>query len=130
MTKLLCEPEDRLGANPSVKPSMLSVRSGVSSIFPGLGSDGAEQIKAHPWFQAIEWESKHGSTVDLRKHLPNRSQALHTASPPYHPDLQADDDTRHFDDDIPNEVCPWVLQSTNAHILSRWLLPMALRETL
>jgi len=29
---------------------------------------------------------------------------LHKMTPPYHPNLQADDDTRHFDDDIPNEV--------------------------
>ena len=29
---------------------------------------------------------------------------LHNATPPYQPDLLADDDTRHFDDDIPNEV--------------------------
>lgn len=29
---------------------------------------------------------------------------MHKRTPPYHPDLLADDDTRHFDNDIPNEV--------------------------
>jgi len=59
MTKLLCEPEDRLGSQPNIKPSMLSVRSGrLGSGFPGLGSDGAEQIQAHAWFEGIEWDSE------------------------------------------------------------------------
>lgn len=30
-------------------------------------------------------------------------QDLHAQIPPYHPDLFADGNTRHFDDDIPNK---------------------------
>ena len=102
MTKLLCEPEDRLGSQPGIKPSVLTVRSArVGSILLGLGSDGVEQIKAHPWFEGIDWDGELTCTVSVRK---LRSAGMHRTTPPYHPALMADDDTRHFDDDIPNEV--------------------------
>ncbi|EIW69747.1 hypothetical protein TREMEDRAFT_30295, partial [Tremella mesenterica DSM 1558] len=68
MTKLLCEPEDRLGGG------------------LGLGSDGADRIKGHAWFRGIDWD-----------HIGEQT-------PPYQPDLAAEDDTRHFDEDIPDEV--------------------------
>ncbi|RSH82165.1 hypothetical protein EHS25_006098 [Saitozyma podzolica] len=95
MTRLLCEPEDRLGSNlggTAGRASVLTVRdSGFTSIrgngsnFGGLGSDGAERIKGHVWFQGIDWDN------------------LHRMDPPYHPDLAFDDDTKHFDEDIPDE---------------------------
>ncbi|ORY35880.1 kinase-like domain-containing protein [Naematelia encephala] len=86
MTQLLCEPEDRIGSAGGARASFISARSsGKTSTFRGLGSDGASQIKAHPWFASIDWDN------------------LHKATPPYHPDLVTDDDTRHFDDDIPSE---------------------------
>ncbi|KAK4684758.1 hypothetical protein P7C73_g5406, partial [Tremellales sp. Uapishka_1] len=89
MTKLLCEPEDRIGYSPSLDKSTLTVRN-VGSLnsgsgFGGLGKDGADEIMKHPWFEGIDWEN------------------LHTMTPPYHPDLTTDDDTRHFDEDIPDE---------------------------
>ncbi|KAK8850341.1 hypothetical protein IAR55_004258 [Kwoniella newhampshirensis] len=86
MTKLLCEPEDRLGCTPLERASVLTTSKGstVRGV-SGLGSDGAEMIKGHEWFTGIDWDN------------------LHKITPPYHPDLYAEDDTRHFDDDIPDE---------------------------
>lgn len=88
MAKLLCEPEDRLGTSPAsailtARTSRLSSLSRQSVM--ELGSDGAEMIKAHPWFAGLDWNN------------------LHLAKPPYHPNLAAEDDTRHFDEDIPDE---------------------------
>lgn len=69
MQGLLCDPEERLGyvASDSL-------------------ADGIEQLKRHPWFTGIVWDT------------------LHLQAAPYQPNLSSDDDTRHFDDDIPNEV--------------------------
>ncbi|WRT70461.1 uncharacterized protein IL334_007459 [Kwoniella shivajii] len=86
MTSLLCEPEDRLGTTPLEKASVLTNSTSRNrSLGRGLGNDGAETIKKHSWFENIDWEN------------------LHKQTPPYHPDLYAEDDTRHFDDDIPDE---------------------------
>ena len=64
MTKLLCEPEDRLGSG--ARPSSLSrsasflgsSRRGANGAI-GLGSDGIEEIKAHPWFASIDWDCEY-----------------------------------------------------------------------
>ncbi|WWC92044.1 uncharacterized protein L201_006998 [Kwoniella dendrophila CBS 6074] len=96
MTALLCEPEDRLGTTPNERSSILSANTKASNnsstlngrqinLGKGLGNDGAELIKKHKWFEGIDWDN------------------LHKQTPPYHPDLYAEDDTRHFDDDIPDE---------------------------
>lgn len=64
MTRLLCEPEDRLGSAGGNRPSVLSVGPGPSgSTFTmrstvGLGNDGAEEIKAHKWFAEVDWDSE------------------------------------------------------------------------
>ena len=29
----------------------------------GLGDDGSEVIKRHPWFRGVDWESKSTSTL-------------------------------------------------------------------
>ncbi|KAJ7072098.1 kinase-like domain-containing protein [Mycena amicta] len=79
MQQLLCEPEDRLGSQASVS----SRRSGF--IAPSGSSDGANFIKAHPWFRGIDWLN------------------IHLYPAPYHPELRAPEDTRHFDPDIPPE---------------------------
>ncbi|WVQ86004.1 hypothetical protein IAT38_008172 [Cryptococcus sp. DSM 104549] len=86
LTTLLCEPEDRLGSTPLEKASVLTTSKGstIKGVM-GFGSDGAEQIKAHEWFSGLDWDN------------------LHKQTSPYHPDLYSDDDTRHFDDDIPGE---------------------------
>ena len=44
-------------------------------------------VQAHPWFRGIDWDGMH----------------LYPA--PYRPELLNPEDTRHFDDDIPSEVC-------------------------
>ncbi|WVF68109.1 hypothetical protein IAT40_002872 [Kwoniella sp. CBS 6097] len=88
MLKLICEPEDRLGTTPHETSSVLTSSNKGSTIrggFKGLGHDGADMIKNHVWFKGIDWDN------------------LHKQTPPYHPDLYAEDDTRHFDDDIPDE---------------------------
>ncbi|WVQ95741.1 hypothetical protein IAU59_002840 [Kwoniella sp. CBS 9459] len=88
MLKLICEPEDRLGTPPREKSSVLTSSNKGSTIrrgFKGLGNDGADMIKNHAWFKGVDWDNMHKQT------------------PPYHPDLYAEDDTRHFDDDIPDE---------------------------
>ncbi|KZO93334.1 kinase-like protein [Calocera viscosa TUFC12733] len=98
MQRLLCEAEDRLGSvGPGAHPLRSSAIAGAgynrrSGFFqqPVLGvSDGADQIKAHPWFQGIDWA-----------HLRYRTA-------PYKPDLRRPDDTRHFDADIePEPLAP------------------------
>ncbi|OBZ68200.1 Serine/threonine-protein kinase CBK1 [Grifola frondosa] len=92
MEQLLCEAEDRLGSQASSsvsRPNSMIVqarRSGFITPNGVSGSvDGAHLIKAHPWFRGIDWEN------------------IHRYQPPYRPELQSPDDTRHFDDDIPPE---------------------------
>ncbi len=85
MTRLLCEPEDRLGASALISTgstgsnnmdgiprrsefiestpisTVNSVRGGPapgSAIVRGLGSDGADKLKSHAWFRGLEWDSK------------------------------------------------------------------------
>jgi hypothetical protein len=67
LTRLLCEPEDRLGSMSasSINRSNPVMFSEKSPEYPattdgkvGLGDDGAAQIKAHPWFKKISWDSK------------------------------------------------------------------------
>ncbi|KAG2150515.1 kinase-like domain-containing protein [Suillus clintonianus] len=90
MQQLLCEPEDRLGSQAPTsvsRPDSLAVHARRSGfILPGSTSgsaDGADAIKAHPWFRGIDWEN------------------IHRYPAPYRPDLQSPEDTRHFDSDIP-----------------------------
>jgi len=91
--QLLCEPEDRLGSQRTVsvsRPNSLIIANRRSGFYPnGLGGggsiDGAEHIKAHPWFRGIDWDN------------------IHRQEPPFKPDLQSPTDTKHFDQDIPAE---------------------------
>ena len=110
MQQLLCEAEDRLGsqATSSVsRPNSLVVQARRSGfVYPNVSRksiDGAEHIKvrtvgvpfqnppnreyqSHPWFRGIDWAN------------------LHLYPAPFRPELRNPEDTRHFDDDIPNEV--------------------------
>ncbi|KXN91072.1 Serine/threonine-protein kinase CBK1 [Leucoagaricus sp. SymC.cos] len=92
MQQLLCEPEDRLGSQTSSsvnRPDAFVVQARRSSFIPHYGStgsvDGAELIKAHPWFRGIDWQN------------------IHLYPAPYKPELRNPEDTRHFDSDIPPE---------------------------
>ncbi|GLB37641.1 putative kinase-like protein [Lyophyllum shimeji] len=92
MQQLLCEPEDRLGSQSSAsvsRPNSMVMQARRSSFIPRYGSgvcnDGADLIKAHPWFKGIDWLN------------------IHRYSAPYRPELSNPEDTRHFDDDIPPE---------------------------
>ncbi|KAJ7647102.1 kinase-like domain-containing protein [Roridomyces roridus] len=90
MQQLLCEPEDRLGSQASVsvsRPNSMVMHSRRSGFMAQNGSsDGANLIKAHPWFRGIDWLN------------------IHRYPAPYHPELRAPEDTRHFDPDIPPET--------------------------
>ncbi|KAH8107922.1 kinase-like protein [Cristinia sonorae] len=92
MEQLLCEPEDRLGSQASSsvsRPNSMIVQARRSGFIPPTGTsgnvDGANLIKAHPWFRGIDWEN------------------IHRYPAPYRPELRHPEDTRHFDDDIPAE---------------------------
>jgi len=92
MEQLLCEPEDRLGSQSSAsvsQPDSMIVnarRSGFMPLPSTMGNvDGADLIKAHPWFNGIDWLN------------------IHRYTPPYRPELRDPADTRHFDSDIPAE---------------------------
>ncbi|KAG8932846.1 hypothetical protein FRC03_000163 [Tulasnella sp. 419] len=92
MEQLLCEPEDRLGSQTSAsvtRPNSLAMqarRSGFIASHGALGSvDGAELLKAHPWFRGIDWTN------------------IHKEEAPFKPNLRSPEDTRYFEDDIPPE---------------------------
>ncbi|KAG8907437.1 hypothetical protein FRB99_004232 [Tulasnella sp. 403] len=91
--QLLCEPEDRIGSQSSAsvtRPNSLITQARRSGfVYPnvshGQSVDGAEYIKAHPWFRGIDWLN------------------IHKQAAPFKPNLRNPEDTRHFDDDIPPE---------------------------
>jgi len=92
MQQLLCEPEDRLGSQSSAsvsRPNSMVMQARRSSFIPqhgsAVGNDGADLIKAHPFFFGIDWLN------------------IHRYPAPYHPELINPEDTRHFDSDIPAE---------------------------
>jgi hypothetical protein len=63
LASLLCEPEDRLGSKPVTgvggKMSM-GIGQGTLTMRgkKGLGDDGSEGVKRHPWFKGVDWESE------------------------------------------------------------------------
>jgi len=92
MQQLLCEPEDRLGSQASssvVRPNSMIVQARRSALITSSGAtrggDGAELIKAHPFFRGIDWAN------------------IHRYPAPFRPELRNPEDTRHFEDDIPAE---------------------------
>lgn len=117
LVSLLCEPEDRLGSSSSSlgggRSAVLSTRQ-VNGLGKG-GDDGAETIKRHAWFSGIDWDSR-CPFFHLSSHYHSPSDQgqtrrhgltgadLHKQTPPYVPELATDDDTRYFDEDIPDEV--------------------------
>lgn len=60
---------------------------GVTPVFASLNII----LQVHPFFRGIDWAN------------------IHRYPAPFRPDLRSPEDTRHFDDDIPAEVC-WVSQ--------------------
>lgn len=94
ITNLICEREDRLGSKTSSSASrpnsvivhrrnsfLVASASLPSSLDKGM-MEGAEALKAHPWFKDIDFES------------------LHLQTPPFVPELATPSDTRYFEDDI------------------------------
>jgi protein-serine/threonine kinase len=83
MTALLCEPSDRIGSNfEPQRPNSHIIQERRSGFLPppagALSGDGADQIKAHPWFKGIDF-----STIHLER-------------APYQPEMRDPADTRHF----------------------------------
>ncbi|GAA5867355.1 hypothetical protein JCM1840_002105 [Sporobolomyces johnsonii] len=93
---LICEKEDRLGSRSTGRPNSVieQRRSGFFNVNGGAGAlagvanDGAEQIKAHPWFKGIDWST------------------LHLQTPPFKPQLSSETDTKYFEDDIDDNPLP------------------------
>ncbi|GAA5966684.1 hypothetical protein JCM21900_005654, partial [Sporobolomyces salmonicolor] len=93
---LLCAKEDRLGSRSTGRPNSVlqDRRSGLVNVnagagaFAGVANDGAEEIKAHPWFKGIDWGT------------------LHLQTPPFRPQLSSKSDTRYFEDDIDDNPLP------------------------
>ncbi|KIY44431.1 kinase-like protein [Fistulina hepatica ATCC 64428] len=90
MQSLLCEPEDRLGSQataPVSRSNSVSLNGRLSG-FSGptfANVNGANLIKAHPFFTGIDWDN------------------IHLYPAPYRPGLSTPEDTRHFESDIPAE---------------------------
>ncbi|GAA6063330.1 hypothetical protein JCM10212_003916 [Sporobolomyces blumeae] len=93
---LLCEKEARLGSRGNARPNSVIQRqrsgflnvTGASTGLAGVANDGAEDIKAHPWFSGIDWST------------------LHLQTPPFQPQLATDTDTKYFEDDIEDVPLP------------------------
>ncbi|CAJ0841516.1 14491_t:CDS:2 [Entrophospora sp. SA101] len=79
--RLICEKEDRLGSTFSnsklKKPNELYMANRKQAAV-GLGD--ASEIKAHPWFKDVNWET------------------LSSIQPPFQPELKHDIDTRYFEE--------------------------------
>lgn len=99
ITSLLCEKEDRLGSRNAASVSrpnsvIAQRRSGFNLNTAGGPAppdramyEGADEIKAHPWFRGIDFAT------------------LHVQTPPFVPDLKSGTDTRYFEDDIDDVRC-------------------------
>ncbi|GAA5940938.1 serine/threonine-protein kinase [Sporobolomyces koalae] len=87
---LICEKEARLGSRRVERPNSVLTRqrsgflnvTGAGALPGSPADDGAEAIKAHPWFKGIDWST------------------LHLQTPPFQPKLSSATDTRYFEDDI------------------------------
>ena len=57
LASLLCEPEDRLGSNISGRGAM-GIGNGTLTMRGkrGLGDDGSQAVKRHPWFSGMDWD--------------------------------------------------------------------------
>lgn len=64
-------------------------------------------MQAHPFFRGIDWHN------------------IHRYPAPYCPELRNPEDTRHFDSDIPPEVCTPIWQADCAGMLSGLFQPLA-----
>lgn len=84
---LICEKGDRLGSGFSLGPSSRILNSEGTRLVDRGMAHGAEEIKAHPFFKSINFDT------------------IHLQTPPFVPDLQCPSDTRYFEDDIdPNPL--------------------------
>jgi hypothetical protein len=117
MQQLLCEPEDRLGSQASssvVRPNSMIVQARRSALITSSGAtrggDGAEMIKASraPKDGAHPCSQPNTPNTILKAHLFFRGidwANIHRYPAPFRPELRNPEDTRHFEDDIPAEVC-------------------------
>ncbi|PLW11074.1 hypothetical protein PCANC_22965 [Puccinia coronata f. sp. avenae] len=89
---LLCDRKDRLGS--SVRPAVAqrnNQRNPASkwlNFEANIQREGADELKAHPWFNEINFKT------------------IHLEKPPFIPKLQSETDTRYFEDDIDANPLP------------------------
>lgn len=84
---LICEKEDRLGSRSASSGSTIGRRGGLDRGLDKGMMEGAEDLKAHPWFKGIDFAT------------------IHEQTPPFVPELSEPGDTRYFEDDIdPNPL--------------------------
>ena len=104
ISSLLCEKEDRLGSRNAASVSrpnsaITQRRSGFNLNVAAAGGsalggheramyEGADEIKAHPWFRGIDFAT------------------LHLQTPPFVPQLTSSTDTQYFEDDIDDNPLP------------------------
>ncbi|KAI9619115.1 hypothetical protein KEM48_006394 [Puccinia striiformis f. sp. tritici PST-130] len=92
MQSLLCDRKDRLGT--SARPALAQRNPQRNStpkwlnLEPSIQREGADQLKAHPWFEGINF------------------QTIHLEKPPFIPKLKSETDTRYFEDDIDANPLP------------------------
>lgn len=89
---LLCDRKDRLGStNRPALPPRNNLRNSTSkwlNFEPTIQREGADELKAHPWFKGINF------------------QTIHLEAPPFVPNLKSETDTRYFEDDIDANPLP------------------------
>jgi len=89
---LLCDRKDRLGStNRQPLPPRNNLRNSTSkwlNFEPTMQQEGADELKAHPWFKGINFKT------------------IHLEKPPFVPNLKSATDTRYFEDDIDANPLP------------------------
>lgn len=77
--QLICEPEDRLGSRTSAqtrRPRAISAaerRSGIISNAASGVRDGGDELKAHPWFQGLDFDRIHEQPAPFQPDLRNNA---------------------------------------------------------
>lgn len=74
MSKLLCEPQRRLGSGFKKAHSYDNSTSGIVKRMMQKDGD-ADDIKSHPWFAGIDWDSLHQSPAPFVPDLENIADA-------------------------------------------------------
>ncbi|KAA1117992.1 hypothetical protein PGT21_029320 [Puccinia graminis f. sp. tritici] len=88
---LLCDRKDRLGSTARPALPQRNPRNSTSkwlNLDPSIQREGADELKAHPWFKGINFKT------------------IHLEKPPFIPNLKSETDTRYFEEDIDANPLP------------------------